>query len=174
MLSMHPYNAITLRMPGRHALDTTPVGGDFVVCVDDAKMGWVSHQFTHTDIFNDLELKTGNEELAKAVAQKYLEVLTKGLDPDQYTVPDDFEYVGIHPKTFLYAVQCLAVAEHRRYSKYEAQYGGRYLPFRFGAGIVEGRWTAGQASERQRRGRPGVEWLERDHGVPTLTKELMA
>lgn len=178
ILSMHPYNAITLRMPGRHAADTTPVGGDFVVCVDDEGMDWVEHQFTHIDLFQDLQLKTDSSSrpgLIDGYIQAYLEVI-KGADPEKFAVSSDYERIlpGLHPLTFLYAVQCLAVAEHRRYAQHEAKFGGRYLPFRFGAGIVEGLWTATDAAAKQKRGRPGVEWLEKDFGTPILTKELMS
>ena len=170
VLTMHPYNAITLAMPGRHAKDTLPKGGDFVVMVDDEKMDWTRHQFTHTDLFRDLEIKAlDNKVMTTTLMHDYLDII-KGSGPAMWV---DSILPGIHAQTFLYAVQCLAVAEHRRYAKYEPQFGGRYLPFRFGAGIVEGLWTATDAAERQRRGRPGVEWLEKDHGVPLLTKELM-
>jgi hypothetical protein len=179
ILSMHPYNAITLRMPGRHAKDTDPVGGDFVVCVDDENMDWIEHQFTHTDLFMDLQDKrdfcVGNEDSALAaedLMNDYYKVIYEGTSPDlKAEVRTDWP--GLHAQTFLYAVQCLAVAEHRRYARFEPKFGGRYLPFRFGAGIVEGLWTATDAAEKQKRGRPGVEWLEKDFGVPTLTKELM-
>lgn len=172
ILSMHPYNAITLRLPGRHAMDTTPIGGDFVVCVDDEDMDWTEHQFTHTDLFNDLQTKVSifGEESTKLM-RDYLKVI-QGADPEKFDY-SEHDFPGIHPQTFLYAVQCLAVAEHRRYAQYEGKYGGRFLPFRFGSGIVEGLWTATDAAEKQKRGRPGVEWLEKDHGVPVLTKELM-
>lgn len=174
ILSMYPYNAITLRMPGRHAGDTTPVGGDFVVCVDDENMDWVEHQFTHTDLFNDLEVKVNTDpDEAMFLITRYLDVVANGDDPEKMSVAEEHNLGGIHPQTFLYAVQCLAVAEHRRYSQFEAKFGGRFLPFRFGAGIVEGLWTATDAADKQKRGRPGVEWLEKDFGVPTLTKELM-
>ena len=168
VLTMHPYNAITLAMPGRHAADTTPRGGDFVVMVDDDDMEWTRHQFTHTDLFRDLEVKASHKNGAESLMYDYLDVI-RGKSPATWELHLD----GIHPQTFLYAVQCLAVAEHRRYAVHEAKWGGRYLPFRFGAGIVEGLWTAADAAERQRRGRPGVEWLERDHGTPLLTKELI-
>lgn len=173
ILSMHPYNAITLRMPGRHAKDTDPVGGDFVVCVDDSNMDWIEHQFTHTDLFMDLQVKfDALPGKANILMEDYLSVVLDGIDPEKMSY-DDTTLPGIHPKTFLFAVQCLAVAEHRRYARYESKFGGRYLPFRFGAGIVEGLWTAADAAEKQKRGRPGVEWLEKDHGTPLLTKELM-
>lgn len=174
ILSMQPYNAITLRLPGRHAGDTEPVGGDFVVCVDDEGLDWIAHQFTHTDLFNDLQVKyDALPGKSMILTEDYLSVVFDGHDPERMGW-EDSGMPGLHPKTFLYAVQCLAVAEHRRYARYEAKFGGRYLPFRFGAGIVEGLWTAAQAADKQKRGRPGVEWLEKDHGVPTLTKELMA
>ena len=170
ILSMHPYNAITLRMPGRHASDTDPVGGDFVVCVDDEELDWTEHQFTHIDLFRDLEIRS-KEEHAHSFMKDYLSIIQGG-DPNAsvhwYTPAG-----CIHTITFMYAVQCLAVAEHRRYARFENKFGGRYLPFRFGAGIVEGLWTATDAAEKQKRGRPGVEWLEKDFGVPVLTKELM-
>lgn len=173
ILSMHPYNAITLRMPGRHAKDTDPVGGDFVVCVDDSNMDWIEHQFTHTDLFMDLQVKfDALPGKANILMEDYLSVVLEGIDPEKMSY-DDTTLPGIHPKTFLFAVQCLAVAEHRRYARYESKFGGRYLPFRFGAGIVEGLWTATDAAEKQKRGRPGVEWLEKDHGTPLLTKDLM-
>lgn len=179
VLTMHPYNAITLAMPGRHAKDTTPVGGDFVVMVDDDDIDWSRHQFTHTDLFNDLQAKRDRwfideVDLGTLFMSKYLAIVRDGYDPERVETMAYEEAPGLHPKTFLYAVQCLAVAEHRRYAQYEAKFGGRYLPFRFGAGIVEGLWTATDAAEKQRRGRPGVEWLEKDYGVPILTKELMS
>lgn len=170
ILTMHPYNAITLAMPGRHAKDTIPLGGDFVVMVDDDDKDWTRHQFTHTDLFHDLAVRTGS---GAELMEMYLRIVRDGADPEKMDVDDLVLSWCIHPQTFLYAVQCLAVAEHRRYAQHEAKFGGRYLPFRFGAGIVEGLWTATDAAERQRRGRPGVEWLEKDYGVPTLTKELM-
>ena len=173
ILSMHPYNAVTLRLPGRHANDTDPVGGDFVVCVDDENMDWTEHQFTHTDLFRDLATKSNifARESEKLMGD-YLAIVLRGADPEKMDW-SEADFPGIHPQTFLYAVQCLAVAEHRRYAQHEAKFGGRYLPFRFGAGIVEGRWTATDAADKQKRGRPGVEWLEKDFGVPALTKELM-
>lgn len=177
ILEMHPYNGITLRLPGRHALGTDPVGGDFVVCVDDETMDWTEHQFTHADLFADIALKFDDvPNAAYGLMQNYLDVVN-GDDPMklEYEWSEGiFMGLGIHPETFLCAVQCLAVAEHRRYPQHEAKFGGRYLPFRAAAGIVEGLWTALDASEKTRKmGRPGVEWLEKDKGVPLLTKELM-
>lgn len=172
ILTMQPYNAITLAMPGRHQKDTETSGGDFVVMVDDEEMGWVSHKFTHTDIFLDFENKAFKlNEGAQDLMRSYTKVI-EGADPAKFDY-EQGEFPGIHPQTLLFAVQCLAVAEHRRYARFESQFGGRYLPFRFAAGIVEGLWTARDAIDRQRRGRPGVEWLEKDYGIPVLTKVLM-
>jgi hypothetical protein len=172
ILRMHPYNAVTLRMPGRHAADTTPVGGDFVVCVDDENLDWVEHQFTHTDLFVDLENKRDNKDSFFLMSQ-YLNIVHTGHDPEKISVGEEHDLPGLHPQTFFYTVQCLAIAEHRRYAKFEPKFGGRYLPFRFGAGIVEGLWSAADAIDKQKRGRPGVEWLEKDFGTPILTKELI-
>lgn len=172
-LSMSPYPDITLMMPGRHAKDTDPVGGDFVVCVTDNNMGWVNHQFTHADLFNDLDNKTlGDADVADNLMGMYLEVIT-GEDPEIMRVPGGDRLVGIDYTTFLRAVQCLAVAEHRRYHQHEAKFGGRYLPFRFAAGIVEGQWLIIDAASKEKYGRPGVEQLERQNGTPYLTRKLM-
>lgn len=173
ILRMQPYNAITLALPGRHASDTTPVGGDFVVMVDDDELNWTSHQFTHTDIFNDIEYKYKEaRELADVLVADYYRVIL-GDDPETIEW-ERSDLPGIHPKTFLYAVQCLGVAEHRRYAKFENKFGGRFLPLRFATGITEGLWAAVDAIEKQRMGRPGVEWLEKEKGIPTITKELMS
>ena len=172
VLSMHPYNAITLRMPGRHSNDTDPIGGDFVVCVDDADLDWTEHQFTHEDIFLDIQLKQGSIDVLNLV-HFYLLIVT-GDDPDKMNLDGLDELPGLHVKTFLNAVQCLAVAEHRRYAKYEDRFGGRYLPFRFAAGIAEGLWDADAAIGMQKKGRPGVEMLEKFNGLPTISKELMS
>lgn len=156
-------------MPGRHALDTKPVGGDFVVMVNDPIYTVPNHQFKHDDIFKDVELRRGRD----SILSEYLEIV-QGTDPAEFGFLDLVGPVGtLAPSTFTTAVQCLAVAEHRRYAQYEAQYGGRFLPFRFAAGIDEGLWSAEAAIAVQKKGRPGVEWLEKDFGVPTLTKELM-
>jgi hypothetical protein len=173
VLSMSPYNAITLSMPGRHQKDTAIPGGDFVVMVDDTDLGWVKHQFTHDDLFADIELKSqiGKDGLAKSLMEDYAKVVF-GADPE--VIRWTSHLPGLHPQTFLYAVQCLAVAEHRRYGQHEARGGGRYLPARFSSGIVEGLWTAADCKTVQRRGRPGVEMLENLHGKPTTLKELAA
>lgn len=174
-LTMSPYKGITLAMPGRHAEDTSPKGGDFVVMVTDKGFGWNKHQFTHTDIFVDIETKYNYDPASPTeidlLMRNYLEVIASGVDPNTLVIPVSLP--GLASGLFIQAVQCLAVAEHRRYHMYENRYGGRFLPFRFAAGIAEGLWTATDAVDKQKRGRPGVEWLEKDHGVPILTKQLM-
>lgn len=175
-LAYHPYPGITLGMPGRHADQTTPKGGDFVVCITDKTVGWNKHQFTHGDIFMDLERRPFSSSLSSDVLMgDYLSVIRDGIDPGDTMSSAASSGLGtlISPLLFLQAVQCLAVAEHRRYARFEPQFGGRYLPFRFGAGIEERLWTAAQALDKQKKGRPGVEMLERQFGVPFMTQELM-
>lgn len=166
-----PYKNITLLFPGRHAADTKPLGGDFCVCVTDKNLKWNKHQFTHDDIFKDIGLKTESDPVStQQLMIDYKALIAENammLEWVQSTIP------GIEPGLFLKAVQCLAVAEHRRYKRFENKFGGRFLPFRFSAGIAEGLWTAQDAIDKQRRGRPGVEELEKIHGLPALTKELM-
>lgn len=170
ILSTSPYDNVTLRMPGRHENDTEKPGGDFVVEITDGSTSWESKQFTHQHIFEDFQDKADlDPEKAQKLMQLYAKVVFGTEDPDNY-----YQYVGVSTEawvgtldvlTLISALQCLAVAEHRRYARYEAKMGGRFLPARFVAGIVYGSWTAEQAKSRVRMGRPGVEWLEKEAGV---------
>lgn len=170
VLSMSPYNAVTLAMPGRHQTDTAIPGGDFVVMVDDTNIGWVRHQFTHDDLFNDIEQKMHESKPdAERLMGAYAKVIL-GASPETITGLPHF-LASVHSKTFLSAVQCLAVAEHRRYGQHEARGGGRFLPARFSSGIVEGLWTAKDCKAVQRRGRIGLENLIAVHGKPKTLKE---
>ncbi|QIQ63050.1 hypothetical protein SEA_MOAB_196 [Streptomyces phage Moab] len=182
VMEMKPYSNITLAMPGRHQNDTDPVGGDFVVMVDSTELGWVKHQFTHGDLWDDLEQKMQTDKSgAEALMKDYARVV-RGADPTMHgwdfqrggwdgLGPDPWK-VTLHPQTFLYAVQCLAVAEHRRYWKHERDGGGRYLPARFSMGIIEGKWTSADAKASQYRGRQGLENLIKEKGRPTPLKKF--
>jgi hypothetical protein len=182
VMEMKPYPNITLSMPGRHQNDTDPKGGDFVVMVDDVNLGWVKHQFTHGDLWHDLERKFSEyPEEAKCLMKSYAKVV-RGDEPESLdwnlkngAVPDDLERrwnKTLDPQTFLYAVQCLAVAEYRRYWPHECKGGGRYLPARFSMGIIEGMWTAKDAEQYQYRGRQGLENLIKEKGRPTPLKKF--
>jgi hypothetical protein len=169
-LTMEPYKGITLAMPGRHAEDTTPKGGDFVVMVTDAGIEWRKHQFKHDDIFFDVERRAAVNAV-EGIMNDYLKVIALGEDPNKsvgWPTPDGC----INSTLFLQAIQCLAVAEHRRYSQHEEKFGGRFLPFRFAAGIAQGLWTAEECVKVQRYGRPAVERLEKNKGRPSLTQKL--
>lgn len=174
---------ITLALPGKHADQTTPIGGDFVVMVTCSQKKWKRHQFSHIDIFQDVEQKRNDGQYAKLMGSdsvvlvnelmnEYMAVVL-GADPASHVYPKYDHLTGLRVGPFLRGIQALAVAEHRRYAQYEDRFGGRFLPFRFSTGIAEGLWTAADAAEKQKLGRPGVEWLERDHGLPSLTKSLM-
>jgi hypothetical protein len=159
VLTMKPYKNITLMLPGRHQHDTVPPGGDFVVKITDSNKKWKGHQFKHTDLFEDFEEKRNVVQLMTRELLKDYESVVNGVDPDILGW-SEHDLPGIQPKTLLYACQCLAVAEHRRYGKFESKGGGRFLPLRFSTGIALGLWSAKQAADKQRQGRPGVEELE--------------
>lgn len=164
---------VFIAMPGRHAEQTEPIGGDFVVMVSDETKDWTKHQFTHTDLFKDLqEKRDADYDVTNNFMGLYLEVI-KGEDPDNFRLPGQERLPGIHFKTLLYSVQALAVAEHRRYAKFEPKFGGRFLPFRFSTGIAEEKWDASDAAGMQKKGRPGVEILEKLYGRPYLTEKLI-
>ena len=172
ILSMEPYDGVTLRMPGRHEKDTEILGGDFVEITDDTT-SWESRQFTHQHIFDDFQDKADLDvERAEELMGIYAKVVF-GDDPEDYRIPTGPAWDGtVNPERLMSALQCLAVAEHRRYARYEAKMGGRFLPARFTAGIVYGLWTADDAKMVVRKGRPGVEMLERLNGKPPTLQEL--
>lgn len=171
VVTMSPYNGVTLALPGRHQKDTPVPGGDFVVMVSDTNLKWVNHQFTHDDIFNDIHKKTLQDEpSADRLMNNYASVIF-GQSPDDFQWSRGAWKDSLHPQIFLHAVQCLAVAEHRRYGKHEPRGGGRYLPARFASGIVEGLWTPKEARTVQRKGRPGLDWLISTNGTPKSLKE---
>lgn len=182
VMEMKPYPNITLAMPGRHQNDTDPTGGDFVVMVDDVNKGWVKHQFTHGDLWDDLEEKRNRDSCASEDLMRDYAHVVRGADPESLRwdfenglIPEDLDTVWDHtllPQTFLYAVQCLAVAEHRRYWPHECKGGGRYLPARFSMGIIEGKWSAEDAKRYQYRGRQGLENLIKEKGRPTPLKKF--
>lgn len=186
VMTMTPYNGVVLAMPGRHQKDTAPEGGDFVVMVSDFNLGWVNHQFTHDDLFKDIQKKVDDDqELSNTFLHDYVKVVfgddpakldwhrpskhPKGLDLFEETHTWD---ETLHPQTFLYAVQCLAIAEHRRYHRNEGRGGGRFLPVRFISGIIEGLWTAEDCKPFQRKGLMGLDHLMSIKGKPTPLKEL--
>lgn len=171
VLTMSPYNGVTLALPGRHQKDTPIPGADFVVMVSDSAIDWVNHQFTHDDLFGDMyKKKQQDQDRADELMNNYASVIF-GQSPDDFKWHRGTWKDSLHPQIFLHAVQCLAVAEHRRYGKHEARGGGRYLPARFASGIVEGLWTPQDAKAVQRKGRPGLDWLIAQNGKPIPLKE---
>src|SRR5437762_5753330 len=76
-LEIKPYPNITLAMPGRHAEDTSPKGGDFVVMVTDSNIKWKRHQFKHEDIFADIQERYDDDPVdAQLFMQCYYDIVT--------------------------------------------------------------------------------------------------
>jgi hypothetical protein len=167
---------VAVYLPGRHWQQTTPRGGDFVVRVTSAALGWTDHPFAHDDIFEDLAIKrAADPEIAESVlARSLIAVAIEGKDPFQ-VMPTAalLEGVpGLEPLPLLVGYQALALAEHRRYAAHEPQ-GGRSLPLRYGIGVIKGYWTATAASRVQRRGSTGLTILRSQHGREPDFHEVM-
>ena len=164
------YPGVKILMPGKHQYKTEPPGGDAVVLVTDKSVGWSDRKFRHTDFFDDIEEKTMFDAIeTNRLMKDYLLILqNQPYDPDYYELP------GVQGHIALAAWQVVGIMEHRRYRQYEKQFGGMYLFPRFCWGIAEGLWNAEEASWLEKKGRPGVEQLERERGVPILTKELFS
>ena len=175
VLEFSPYNAVEIRLPGRHQQDTVPPGGDFLITIDDDALGWTSHQFTHDDLFKDFERRRESKyQVDKNFLNRYYDVIVEGTDPGKWSMSRSKHEGLIHPQILITALQVLGVCEHRRYHQHEPRGGGRFLPLRFSAGIFEGKWNASDAISLQRRGRIGAEILEKAHGMPDATTRLKA
>lgn len=167
------YDNVRCKFPGKHAMDTDPVGGDFVVEVNCSNAGWSWKQFTHIDIFKDIEEKTKRRPRSMQTwFAPALSSVVMGEEIPEVSVGASL-YPGVKMKTLLQASQALAVAEHRRYHRFEKNGGGRFLPVRFANGIIFGHWTAEQAAKVQRRGSHGLRELTKEFGNPPTIKRLI-
>lgn len=146
-------------MPGKYGLC------DFLVRVTSQQVHWHRRPFRHTELFEDVQRRYDHDPAAaQALVQAYFQVV-QGQDPDHFSplasAPD-----CLPPTVFLQAVQCLALAEERRYSDFSRRGGGRWLPWRFGHGIAHGHFTAAQAEAVEKSGLQGIGKLEGERGMP--------
>lgn len=152
---------VWVQQPGRHWDQTYSPGGDFHVRVDSpraqtlAQEQWRAHGFSHAALFADFESKAmadasfSQRHLAPALVQ----VVAEGADPEELAEQlPPAELPGLEANVCLVASQCLALAEHRRYRKYEPE-TGRCLPLRLSLGIMFKVWNAASASNFQKKGR---------------------
>lgn len=170
---LHP--TVRVRQPGRHKNETSPAGGDMVVEVNCASAQWDWKQFTHGDIFKDIETKTifDQEFMRSRGIVDLARVVKEDAGIRSATPYNALLLPGLRYNTLLRASQALSVAEHRRYHQYESGGGGRYLPLRFAIGIVYGYWTASDAVRVQRRGVHGLRDLTKQFGNPPTVKAVL-
>jgi hypothetical protein len=163
---------VRVALPGRHHADTYMPGGDFVVQVDSAGgttlsgASWEGRQFSHVDLFEDFERKAEFDAayMQSRFAPALVQVVAEGEDPVRIAQQlDNSALPGLEVVTSLVASQCLALAEHRRYRRYEPR-GGRCLPARFALGIIFRTWRASSAAGVQRKGAQGLQRLRREAG----------
>lgn len=171
--TMLVYPDVRVKYPGKHALETAPVGGDFLVEVNCADAQWDWKRFTHSDIFEDVQKKCDSNAhiMQTRVATEIANVVLGESIPDTLNF-NTLRLPGLKYRTLLQANQALAVAEHRRYHKYEQGGGGRFLPLRFSVGIIFGHWNASDASRVQRRGIHGYRELTKEFGSPPTVRAL--
>ena len=175
-VSCQPYPGIRLDLPGKYWDKTRPLGGDFLVRVTAHEVNWNAHSFRHVELFADIERRRQSDQ--KTGASRALELLdayfhvVNGEDPDSFhhleQVPNT-----LAPLTFLRAVQCLALAEHRRYGLLSSRGGGKWLPWRFTHGIAHGHWTANQVAQVEKNGITGLVNIEGDRGMPEELRRLL-
>jgi hypothetical protein len=153
---------VRVAQPGKYSEKTK--GGDFLVQVSDpsartlAGSSWWGHWFTHVDLFKDFEEKrrVSPDYMRRDFAPALVQVTAEGADPEKAgrALPSS-SLPGLTPTVALVASQTLALAEMRRYSKYEPK-GGRCLPTRFALGIIFSIWAAADAADVQKGGIRGL------------------
>lgn len=160
------YPGVVVKGPGKYG------PSDFVVEVTDDAIGWKDKQFTHVDLFNDIQVKTNTDSdfMQDKFAEQLAGTIMGNYDPDSDFNPCAdvtlVPHLGLRYSTLLQCSQALAVAEHRRYARYEANGGGRFLPARFAIGIIYKYWTAEDAAAVQKSGMPGLKMLLKAKGHP--------
>ncbi|MGH0053636.1 MAG: hypothetical protein ACQ5SW_09635 [Sphaerochaetaceae bacterium] len=168
---LEPYESVRCKFPGKYASKTK--GGDFVV-ETDTNGKWVP--LRHKDYFRDVEVKSDKDQewVLRDFIPQYLMAI--GVDVDTslfplrkggYVWPEGYNYtreLGYQTSIIIQTLQLIAVAEHRRYAKYEPE-GGRFLLPRFLIGIACGCWTADEANYHLKQGKPGLERLRAEKGL---------
>lgn len=169
--------AVRVRQPGKYWEKSTPPGGDMVVEVSCNTAGWKWKQFRHDHLFKDIELKLEDygkfmrDEFAPALARVVYSKTDPRLELLGSIVP--VEVPGLSPEATLFASQALALAEHRRYKRFESRGGGRLLPARFAVGVIFKTWPSEAAAGVMYQGLPGLESLIAQYGKPPTLKELV-
>lgn len=166
---------VRLLLPGKYQSKTTPPGGDFVVRVSSESAKWTDKAFKHSDLFADLAAKrrVHHAWLAASLAPALVRVVAEGADTDEVAPESPAGMPGLTPDAYLVASQALALAESRRYARFESRGGGRYLPARFSLGIMFGNWEGGDATRVQKQGLPGLEELRNRHGQEPGFEEVL-
>lgn len=176
---VEPYEDVRCKFPGKYASKTA--GGDFVVeTYTNGK--WIP--LRHKDYFRDIERKSDIDQswTVGDLIPWYLEAISdtpSKLDIPETLVsepeawPDDLNWtneLGYQTPVIVRTLQLIAVAEHRRYAKYEPE-GGRFLLPRFLIGIACGCWTADEANYYLKVGKPGLDKLRSERGYREPTFE---
>lgn len=171
-----PGAGLYAQQPGLYWRKTSPLGGDFLIEVTSSGVDWNHHQFTHTDLFEDLEKKSRRRRayMQGTWAPALVRVVSEGEDPLRQlmgSVPPQMD--GLPVGLLLEIAQCLALCEHRRYGRHEPL-GGRCLPSRFALGIIFGVWSAAEAAAVEKDGKHGLSGLRKAKGInePTFRNLL--
>lgn len=165
-IEIEVYNNVKVQFPGKYAKQTK--GGDFVVLTKHNDK-W--RKLRHKDFFRDVELKSDFDQswpindmlpwyldTIDSASTKKDVLIPSGLMGEHDAWPDGdnwCEALGYQTITMVRTLQLIAIAEHRRYAKYEPE-GGRFLLPRFLIGIACGGWTADEANYHLKNGKPGL------------------
>lgn len=163
--------AVEVRQPGKHQDETYEPGGDFVVVVFSRSAGWEKGKMVqHQQVFKDVEEKCRRDEHRDFMEARFLPVLYWAMGYGDAYPPHSLkseapaDLPGLEIDALLASSQALALAEYRRFRKYEARGGGRQLPARLIAGIIERRWNALECAAARGNGLRHLNLLHAERG----------
>lgn len=148
--------SVRVKWPGKHKTSS----GDFVVETLSKPVWNRHHQFTHGDLFKDVESKhRADPEWTQPWLEDVLPMVDGKVHPARLR-PLASELPGIHVDALTASLLPLVVCEFRRFPQGDVRGGGRYLPINYMLAILQGYWTPDEASKLMRKGFPSLRDLE--------------
>lgn len=148
--------SVRVRWPGKHGSSS----GDFVVETLSEGVWDEYHQFTHSDLFNDILSK---HQADPTFSNKYFPHLLGVVDGEERPLrlrPLESELPGIHVDALTNTLLALTVCEYRRFPQGDKRGGGRYLPINYTLAMLQGYWTPKEATKHMRKGFPALRNLD--------------
>jgi hypothetical protein len=148
--------SVRVKWPGKHP-DSE---GDFVVEVLSEGVWDDYFQFKHSDFFEDILVKAEHSPEVMERWVGHLLAVVQGKKKPARLYPLECDLPGVHLDALTNAMQVLTVCEFRRFPQGDVRGGGRYLPVNYALAMLQGHWTAEEASSLMRKGFPALRDLD--------------